>query len=71
MSDNDIDSNRRRFLTTAATVVGGAGVVAAAVPFVNAMSPSAKTKAIGAPVEVNISGLEPNKRMIVKWRGSR
>ena len=69
MSDNGIDSNRRRFLTTAATVVGGAGAVAAAVPFISAMTPSAKTKAIGAPVEVDISGLEPNKRMIVKWRG--
>lgn len=69
MSDNDIDSNRRRFLTTAATVVGGAGAVAAAVPFISAMNPSAKTKAIGAPVEVDISGLKPDKRMIVKWRG--
>lgn len=69
MSDNDTNSDRRRFLTTAATVVGGAGVVAGAVPFISAMKPSAKTKAVGAPVEVDISDLEPAKRKIVKWRG--
>jgi len=69
MSENDIDSNRRRFLTTAATVVGGAGVVAGAAPFISAMTPSARTKAIGAPVEVDISELKPAERMIVKWRG--
>jgi len=69
MQDNGIDRNRRRFLTTAATVVGGAGTVAAAIPFIATMTPSAKTKAIGAPVEVDISHLKPGERMIVKWQG--
>lgn len=69
MITKNIDQGRRRFLTTAATVVGGVGVVAAAVPFVSNMSPSAKTKAIGAPVEVDISKLEPGDRMIEKWQG--
>lgn len=69
MITKNIDQGRRRFLTTAATVVGGVGVVAAAVPFVSNMNPSAKTKAIGAPVEVDISKLEPGDRMIKKWQG--
>jgi ubiquinol-cytochrome c reductase iron-sulfur subunit len=69
MVNKNIDQGRRRFLTTAATVVGGVGVVAAAVPFVSNMNPSAKTKAIGAPVEVDISKLEPGDRMIKKWQG--
>ena len=69
MENKNIDQGRRRFLTTAATVVGGVGVVAAAVPFVSNMNPSAKTKAIGAPVEVDISKLEPGDRMIEKWQG--
>ena len=69
MITKNIDQGRRRFLTTAATVVGGVGVVAAAVPFVSNMNPSAKTKAIGAPVEVDISKLEPGDRMIEKWQG--
>ena len=69
MINKNIDQGRRRFLTTAATVVGGVGAVAAAVPFVSNMNPSAKTKAIGAPVEVDISKLEPGGRMIEKWQG--
>ena len=69
MINKNIDQGRRRFLTTAATVVGGVGAVAAAVPFVSNMKPSAKTKAIGAPVEVDISKLEPGDLMIEKWQG--
>ena len=69
MEDTTIDTSRRKFLTTAATVVGGAGVAAAAVPFVSTMTPSAKTKAIGAPIEVDISQLRPGERFIEKWRG--
>ncbi len=69
MHDGEIDNQRRRFLTTAATVVGGAGVIATAIPFISTMAPSAKTKAIGGPVEVDISALKPGERMIEKWQG--
>jgi len=69
MQEGNIDNKRRRFLTTAATVVGGAGVIATAVPFISAMSPSAKTRAIGAPVEVDISALQPGQKLTVKWQG--
>jgi ubiquinol-cytochrome c reductase iron-sulfur subunit len=50
-------------------VVGGAGVVGAAVPFVASWQPSAKAKAAGAPVKVNISKLESGGRLVVEWRG--
>ncbi len=69
MENSNVDKSRRRFLTAAATVVGGAGTVAAAVPFVATMAPSAKTKAIGAPVEVDISKLKPGERLIEQWQG--
>jgi len=69
MDNTNVDKSRRRFLTAAATVVGGAGVVAGAVPFISAMAPSAKTKAIGAAIEVDISKLQPGERMIEKWQG--
>jgi ubiquinol-cytochrome c reductase iron-sulfur subunit len=69
MQDNGIDKKRRHFLTAAATVVGGAGALATAVPFVSALAPSAKTRAIGGPVEVDIAGLKPGERKTVKWRG--
>lgn len=69
MDNSNVDKGRRRFLTAAATVVGGAGAAAGAVPFIATMTPSAKTKAIGAPVEVDISKLKPGERMIEKWQG--
>ncbi len=62
------DPGRRRFLTTASTVVGAAGVVAAAIPFVESLEPSARAKAGGAPVEVDISKLEPGQMLSVLWR---
>ena len=69
MDNSNVDKGRRRFLTAAATVVGGAGAVAGAVPFIATMTPSEKTKAIGAPVEVDISNLQPGERVIEKWQG--
>ncbi len=67
--NNGIDKKRRHFLTAAATIVGGAGVLATAIPFVSTLSPSAKTKAVGGPIEVDISSLKPGERMVEKWRG--
>lgn len=47
MSNAPVDSGRRRFLTAATAVVGGAGAVAVAVPFIKSWNPSAKAKAAG------------------------
>jgi len=69
MSNAPVDTGRRRFLTIATSVVGGAGVVAAAVPFIASWNPSAKAKAAGAPVEADISKLEPGQLIRVEWRG--
>ena len=64
-----VDKKRRRLLTRTAGVVGAAGALAMVVPFVSSMSPSARARAAGAPVEVDISKLEPGQRVIVEWRG--
>ena len=69
MSGDVVNESRRKFLLGATSVVGGAGVVGAAVPFVASWQPSAKAKAAGAPVKVNISKLEVGARMVVEWRG--
>jgi ubiquinol-cytochrome c reductase iron-sulfur subunit len=69
MSVDGIDTSRRRFLTTTASVVGGAGAAATTIPFISTLSPSAKTKAIGAPIEVEIGDLQPGERKIVQWQG--
>ncbi|SFK13312.1 ubiquinol-cytochrome c reductase iron-sulfur subunit [Methylophaga sulfidovorans] len=68
MSHN-VDTGKRRFLTAAASVVGGAGAVAVAIPFVSSMLPSAKAQAAGAPVEVDISKLEKGQLLTVEWQG--
>ena len=69
MSNDGVNQSRRNFLLGATSVVGGAGVVGAAIPFVSSWQPSAKAKAAGAPVKVNISKLGSSSRLVVEWRG--
>ena len=60
---------RRRFLVSATAVVGGIGAVAAATPFVMSFWPSERAKAAGAPVEIDISKIEPGQKINAEWRG--
>ena len=69
MTSDGVNHSRRKFLLGATSVVGGVGVVGAAIPFVSSWQPSAKAKAAGAPVKVNISKLEVGARLVVEWRG--
>ena len=69
MMSSESSQGRRQFLIGATSVVGGIGAVGAAVPFVKSWNPSAKAKAAGAPVEVNISKLEKGQKLVVEWRG--
>ena len=67
--DEKLDRNRRHFLSVAAAVTGGVGLVAAAVPFLSSLQPSARARALGAPVEVPLDTLEPGAMVRVVWRG--
>ncbi|MGD9592977.1 MAG: ubiquinol-cytochrome c reductase iron-sulfur subunit [Candidatus Berkiella sp.] len=69
MSDDIVDTGRRRFLTAATTVISGVGVVYAASPFVCSWFPSARAQAMGAPVKIDVSKLEPGAQLTVEWRG--
>ncbi|WP_346773416.1 ubiquinol-cytochrome c reductase iron-sulfur subunit [Pseudomonas taiwanensis] len=69
MSNDGVNAGRRRFLVAATSVVGAAGAVGAAVPFVGSWFPSAKAKAAGAPVKVNIAKVEAGQQMVAEWRG--
>jgi ubiquinol-cytochrome c reductase iron-sulfur subunit len=60
---------RRRFLTLSTTVIGTAGTVALTIPMLASMSPSARARAAGAPVEADISKLEPGQMVTYEWRG--
>ena len=64
-----VDLKRRRVLTLAATGLGGLGAAFVAVPFLKSWSPSERAQAAGAPVEVDISKLEPGQMLTVEWRG--
>ena len=66
---NNADLSRRHFLVAATLMTGGAGVVATAVPFVASFRPSARARALGAPVEVDIGKVEPGALIKVEWRG--
>lgn len=66
---DQIDRNRRHFLTVATVVTGGVGLVAASIPFLSSLKPSARAQALGAPVEVPLESLEPGEMIRVMWRG--
>ncbi|RZL99234.1 MAG: ubiquinol-cytochrome c reductase iron-sulfur subunit [Variovorax sp.] len=63
-----IDKSKRTWLIASgcAGAVGGAATV---VPFVSTFQPSEKAKAAGAPVEVDIAGLQEGQKLTVEWRG--
>ena len=63
------DHGRRKFLSIATAVAGAAGIGLAAVPFLTSLRPSAKAEAVGGPVRVDISRLEPGEQITVIWRG--
>jgi ubiquinol-cytochrome c reductase iron-sulfur subunit len=65
----EVDQSRRHFLGVATGVTAGVGAVFAAVPFVAYWKPSARAQALGAPVEVDISKLDPGAMVKVEWRG--
>ncbi len=67
--DGGMDKRKRRFLIGATAAVGSVGVVAAAVPLGMSFWPSERAKAAGAPVEVDISRLEPGQKINIEWRG--
>lgn len=69
MGSGETDLERRKFLTLATSVIGGVGVGLAAVPFISSWLPSTKAKALGAPIEVDISKIEEGQKITVAWRG--
>lgn len=69
MTTESVDTGRRRVLTTLTTVTGGIGAAFLAVPFIQSWQPSAKAQAAGAPVEADLSKLEPGQMLRVEWRG--
>ncbi len=69
MNNEGVNKSKRQFLTSALTVVGAVGTGFIAVPFLSQMQPSAKAMAAGAPVDIDITKMEPGQLIRVAWRG--
>ena len=69
MDEQAVDRSKRRFLTTATTLVWGAATAAAAVAFLASLTPSARARAAGAPVEFDLANLAPGEIKVLEWRG--
>ncbi|HEX6974792.1 MAG TPA: ubiquinol-cytochrome c reductase iron-sulfur subunit [Vicinamibacterales bacterium] len=68
-NDAVVDKGRRRFLTATTSVVGGAGIALAAIPFVKSWEPSERAKSAGAPVLADIGKIEAGQKVTFEWRG--
>jgi ubiquinol-cytochrome c reductase iron-sulfur subunit len=66
---DELDAEKRWFLTKVVSVAGIVGTGLAVTPFIASMAPSARAQAAAAPVEVDISRLEPGQLIRVMWRG--
>jgi len=66
---DDVDDHRRRLLIVATGAAGAAVAGGVAAPFLASWFPSARALAAGAPVEYDISRLEPGQQITVEWRG--
>jgi len=71
VSEDGNNSGRRNFLIGATGVVGAIGVAGAAVPFVKAWNPSARARAAGASIKVDISSIREGEILgpFPEWRG--
>lgn len=65
----DVDNGRRTFLVGLTAATGALGAAAAAVPFVMSWTPSARARAAGAAIAIDISKIEEGGFVINEWRG--
>ncbi len=69
MSSENPVNEQRRMLVVATGAVGAVGALAAISPLFISMAPSERAKAAGAPVEVDLTKLEPGMLITAAWRG--
>ena len=64
----DKDKTRRKVLIGLTSAVGLSGLPFAATPFIAAWNPSAKAKAAGAAVKLDVSKMQYGQQIQVSWR---
>lgn len=68
VSGGEVDASRRKFLTAATAATGAVGAAFTLVPFISSWKPSERARALGAPLEIDISKLEPGQMITQSWR---
>jgi ubiquinol-cytochrome c reductase iron-sulfur subunit len=63
------DLGRRRLLAQATAIAGAAALLAVTSPFIASFAPSRRARVLSAPVEVDVSLLEPGAMITIPWRG--
>jgi ubiquinol-cytochrome c reductase iron-sulfur subunit len=69
IAKDSIDEKKRRFLLVSTGVVGGVAAAGVAAPFALSWFPSARARAAGAPVTIDITKIEPGMMVTEEWRG--
>lgn len=69
MNQDGVNKGRRRFLMGATGAMGAVGGAGVAWPLLSSWQPSERAKAIGAPVDVDIGGLDAGEMISIEWRG--
>ena len=64
----DTTTTRRKVLIGMTAGVGAVGASFAVVPFIASWNPSAKAKAVGGPVKVDVSKMQVGQKIQVSWR---
>ena len=64
-----VDPTRRDFLLLVTGALGVVGIASALWPFIDSLEPAADTIAAGAPVDVDLSAMQPGQQLKILWRG--
>ena len=67
--ENEVNRHRRKLLVWATSLTGLLGALLASIPFIRFLLPSEKTRIAGAPVDFDVSKLQPGEQHTVQWRG--
>jgi ubiquinol-cytochrome c reductase iron-sulfur subunit len=63
------EPTRRDFLFIATGAMGAVGVAGVIAPFVSTMAPDARTRALSAPIEVDLNSVNEGDTVTFKWKG--
>jgi len=61
-------ASRRDFLMIAGNALAAVGAISIAWPLIDSMNPSADVLAAGAPIDIDISKLQPGQQIVLLWR---